>query len=73
MIDGLHSENDRMVVTCAIMALLKYFSNNTEDTSTCINNVSISGKTITFTRKNGNTIDIVLPINEDEHVTSGTI
>lgn len=59
IIEGLHSENDRMVVTCAIMALLKYF--NTGD---YLKDVTINGNTIIFTKKDNSTVDIQLPIDE---------
>lgn len=59
IIEGLHSENDRMVVTCAIMALLKYF--NTDD---YLKDVTINGNTIIFTKKDDSTVSIQLPIDE---------
>lgn len=76
MIDGLHSENDRIVVTCAIMALLKYFQNNQQgsaDDSNCITGVNINDKTITFTKKDGSTVNITLPITDDEYVIGAEI
>ena len=69
IIEGLHSENDRMVVTCAVMALLKYFnSNNCDD---CLKSVTINGNTIIFTKKDDSTVDIQLPI--DEFVTNAIL
>lgn len=67
IIEGLHSENDRMVVTCAIMALLKYF--NTGDDY--LKDVTINGNTIIFTKKDNSTVNIQLPI--DEYVNNVTL
>lgn len=68
IIEGLRSENDRMVATCVLMTLLKYFNDNSSD---FIKSVTINGNIITFTKNDGTTIDIQLPI--DEYVNGAEI
>lgn len=69
IIKGLYSENDRVVVTCAIMALLKYFENN--KCNDCLKGVTINNNTLTFIKDDGSSIDIQLPV--DEYVTNATM
>lgn len=68
IIESLRSENDKMVATCVVMALLKYFNDNSSD---FLKSVTIDGNTITFTKNDGTTIDIQLPI--DEYVNGAEI
>lgn len=68
IIEGLRSENDRMVATCVVMALVRFFRDHHGD---FIVDVAINGNIITFTKNDGTTIDIELPL--DEYVNGAEI
>ena len=70
IIEGLRGENDRMAATFAIMALIRFFNDHH---SNFLVGVKIIGNTITFTRNDGTTIDIELPIPSDEYVNGAYI
>ena len=70
IIEGLRVENDRMAATFAIMALIRFFNDHH---SNFLVGVKIIGNTITFTRNDGTTIDIELPIPSDEYVNGAYI
>lgn len=70
IIEGLRVENDRMAATFAIMALIRFYNDHHAN---FLVGVKIIGNTITFTRNDGTTIDIELPIPSDEYVNGAYI
>ena len=70
IIEGLRVENDRMAAAFVIMALIRFFNDHH---SNFLVGVKIIGNTIKFTRNDGTTIDIELPIPSDEYVNGAYI